>query len=142
RDVQCLSRRLGEDGAVGYLQACARKPEAMAALGERTGIEAQIRGLLSLPDSVDAYLATQCADDGFDCDLLRAIADANKAWGKSTGLAIVENIERWLELGSSARVVALPELATIVFTGKGELRKAQAGQIKANSEYAQHAARL
>src|SRR3954454_24731126 len=26
RDVQCLSRRLGEDGAVGYLQACARKP--------------------------------------------------------------------------------------------------------------------
>jgi len=30
-DVQCLSRRLGEGGAVEYLQACARKPEAMEA---------------------------------------------------------------------------------------------------------------
>ena len=28
-DVQCLSRRLGEAGAVEYLQACARKAEAM-----------------------------------------------------------------------------------------------------------------
>jgi RimJ/RimL family protein N-acetyltransferase len=30
--VQRLSRRLGESGAVEYLQAYARKPEAMAAL--------------------------------------------------------------------------------------------------------------
>src|SRR5207248_11347424 len=139
RDVQCLSRRLGEDGAVGYLQACARKPEAMAALGERTGIEAQIRGLLSLPDSVDAYLATQCADDGFDCDLLRAIADANRSWGKATGLAIVDSIERWLGMDSSDRAAALPELAAIVFTGKGEVRRAQAGQVKADAEYERHA---
>ena len=29
-DVQRLSRRLGETGAVEYLQACARRPQAMA----------------------------------------------------------------------------------------------------------------
>ena len=34
-DVQCLSRRLGEAGAVEYLQACARRPEALEALGPR-----------------------------------------------------------------------------------------------------------
>src|SRR3954451_17426877 len=32
RDVQSLSQRLGEGGAVEYLQACARRPEALDAL--------------------------------------------------------------------------------------------------------------
>ena len=41
RDVQCLSRRLGEGGAVEYLQACARRPEALAALGGARPIDAQ-----------------------------------------------------------------------------------------------------
>ena len=42
RDVQCLSRRLGEAGAVEYLQACARKPDSLEALGPREGMEPQI----------------------------------------------------------------------------------------------------
>lgn len=142
RDVQCLSRRLGEGGAVEYLQACARKPEAMAGLGPRERIEAQIRHLMSLPDSVDEYLVAQCGDDDFDCDLLRAVASANRAWGKATGIGIVENIERWLAMDAKSRSQALAELASIVFTGKGELRKTQAGQIKANAEYEQHVQRL
>ena len=50
RDVQCLSRRLGEGGAVEYLQACARKPNALEALGPRDGIEPQVRRLMDLPD--------------------------------------------------------------------------------------------
>ena len=50
RDVQCLSRRLGEGGAVEYLQACARKPQAMAALGSRESIEPAIRHLMALPE--------------------------------------------------------------------------------------------
>src|SRR5690242_19977728 len=89
-DVQCLSRRLGEGGAVEYLQACARRPEAMMALGERSGIEAAIRRLMDLPDSIEDYLASNCADDGFVCDLLRAMAGANRSWGTSTGGKIVE----------------------------------------------------
>ncbi len=34
RDIQSFSRRLGEAGAVDYLQACARKADAMTHLGE------------------------------------------------------------------------------------------------------------
>ena len=39
RDVQCLSRRLGEAGAVDYLRVCARGPDALAALGPPETIE-------------------------------------------------------------------------------------------------------
>ncbi|MEA3081912.1 MAG: ATP-dependent helicase/nuclease subunit, partial [Sphingomonadales bacterium] len=142
RDVQCLSRRLGEGGAVEYLQACARKADALKALGPREGIEPQVRRLMELPNSVDEFLAVNCADDGFDCDLLRAVADANRRWGKATGQGIVDNIEGWLAMDPAARAIGLPELAAIVFTGKGELRKAQAGQVKADPDYERHTERL
>ncbi|MGE5563388.1 MAG: double-strand break repair helicase AddA [Bacillota bacterium] len=142
-DVQCLSRRLGEFGAVEYLQACARKAEAMERLGPRDGIAPMIRTLMRLPEgSVDQYLSEQCGDDGFDCDLLRAIAAANRTWGTSTGAKIVDDIERWLEMSPDARASALPDLSLVVFTGKGELRKTQAGQLKADPGYDRHVERL
>jgi len=142
-DVQSLSRRLGETGAVEYLQACARKAEAMRRMGPPGSIEAMIRALLRLPNgSIDDYLAAQCADDGFDCDLLRAIAGANRSWGTSTGAKIVTDIETWLEMAPSARAGALPDLSSVVFTGKGELRKTQAGQLKADPAYDGHVQRL
>lgn len=142
-DVQLLSRRLGETSAVEYLQACARRPEAMEGLGPLDGIEPKIRRLLDLPDgSVEDFLAANCADDGFDCDLLRAIANANRNWGKATGLGMVETIERWLAMDPPARAAALPDLALVVFTGKGDPRKVQAGQIKADPDYERHAERL
>ena len=141
-DVQCLSRRLGDGGAVEYLQACARKPEAMTALGDRSNIVPAIRRLMDLPDSVEDYLAARCADDGFDCDLLRAIANANRSWGTTTGAKTVETIERWLSLDTALRAAALPDLAAILFTGKGELRRPQAGQVKADPDYEGHTQRL
>src|SRR4051794_11402310 len=49
RDVQCLSRRLGEGGAVEYLQACARRPEALAAFGPREENEAAGPHLMEPP---------------------------------------------------------------------------------------------
>src|SRR4051812_17864095 len=74
RDVQCLSRRLGETGAIEYLQACARHADALELLGPREVIEASIRKLMDLPDeSVEDYIAHHCGDDRFDCDLLRAV---------------------------------------------------------------------
>ena len=42
RDLQALSLRLGEAGAERFLMACARAPEAMAALGPREGVEARL----------------------------------------------------------------------------------------------------
>jgi ATP-dependent helicase/nuclease subunit A len=141
-DVQCLSRRLGEGGAVDYLQACARRHDALDAFASRDSIEPALRQLMNLPDSVDDFLAASCADDGFDCDLLRAVAEANRSWGTSTGDKIATTIESWLALDSAARAAALPDLATIVFTAKGELKQPQKGQIKADPAYESHAQRL
>ena len=54
-----------------------------------------IRSLMDLPEeSVEDYIAHHCGDDGFDCDLLRAVADANRKWGAQTGLGHAEAIER------------------------------------------------
>ena len=46
RDVQVLSRRLGENGAVEYLQACARRPTAMELLGPYGQLTKGATGLL------------------------------------------------------------------------------------------------
>ncbi len=142
-DVQCLSLRLGERGAVEYLMACARRPEELAAFGAPEQIEPALRGLLQLPEgSAEDYLALHCGDDRFDCDLLRAIADANRQWGTSTGGGVVERVERWLAMSAADRSASLPDLALVVFTGAGELRKVQAGLRKVEPDYDDHAARL
>ncbi|HEX2803492.1 MAG TPA: double-strand break repair helicase AddA [Sphingomicrobium sp.] len=142
-DIQCLSRRLGEGSAVDYLRQCASRHQALAAFGPPETIEPVVRRMMRLPEgSVEDYLANRCSDDGFDCDLLRAIAAANRTWGKPTGMGIVEKVERWLAMDSASRAAALPELASIVFTGKGELRKVLAGQRAADVEYERHAERL
>ncbi|MFL6775289.1 MAG: double-strand break repair helicase AddA [Sphingomicrobium sp.] len=142
RDVQCLSRRLGEAGAVEYLQACARHPDALDALGERTVIEPSIRRLMDLPEeSVEDYIAHHCGDDRFDCDLLRAVSDANRRWGAQTGLGHARVIEDWLALTPIERAAALSDLRKVVLTEKGTLRVA-AGQTKAEPHYESHAGRL
>jgi ATP-dependent helicase/nuclease subunit A len=142
RDVQCLSRRLGEVGAVEYLQACARKPDALAALGSRQSIEPAIRQIMNLPaESVEDYIAHHCGDDRFDCDLLRAVADANRRWGAQTGLGHAGVIEQWLDLTPIERAAALTGLRKVVLTDKGTLR-VSAGQSKAEPHYESHAGRL
>jgi ATP-dependent helicase/nuclease subunit A len=142
-DVQCLSRRLGELGAVDYLQACARKPEAMRKLGPRDAIEPLIRAIMHLPEgSAEDYLAERCADEGFDCDLLRAVADINRAWNTKEGAEQVARIEQWLALAPRERAARLPDLALLVFTKGSERRKPRAGQVKIDPQYEAHADRL
>jgi ATP-dependent helicase/nuclease subunit A len=143
RDVQRLSRRLGETGAVEYLRACARRHEALEAIGTGAAIEPRVRSQIGLPmGSVEDFLASQCGDEGFDCDLLRAIASANRAWGSSTGNKIVEEIESWLAMDPAARAASLPEMALVIFTGKLELRKTHSGQLKADQDYDRHVEKL
>ena len=142
RDVQVLSRRLGEEGAVEYLQACARRPDALEALGDPGRIEAKVRKLMDLPEeSVEDYIATRCGDDGFDCDLLRAVADANRRWGTATGFGHADTIEEWLGLTPIERAARLDELRKVVLTEKGTPR-VTAGQTKAEPFYEDHAGRL
>jgi ATP-dependent helicase/nuclease subunit A len=143
RDVQCLSRRLGEGGAVEYLQECARKAEAMAELGPPETISTRIRLLMRLPEeSVEDYIAHYCGDDRLDCDLLRAVADANRKWGTQTGLGHAEVIESWLALTPVERAAQLGELRKVVLTEKGTPRGVSAGLAKAEPHYESQAGRL
>src|SRR5688500_11637901 len=142
-DVQCLSLRLGEKDAIAYLMQCARASDALAALGAPETIEGKLRTVMRLPEgAVDDYLASHCADDRFDCDLLQAIAAANRKWGSATGAKVAESVEGWLALDPAARAAALPDLALLVFTGSGDLRKVQAGQRSADPDYDAHTERL
>jgi ATP-dependent helicase/nuclease subunit A len=141
-DVRRLSLRLGEGPAIDYLKSCARAADALTEMAADR-IEPRLRELLQLPDgSVEDFLASHCGDELFDCDLLRAIAAGNQAWGTSTGAAVVEKVERWLAMTPVERGAALPDLAGIVFTQKGDLKKVSAGQIKADPYYAAHAETL
>ena len=107
-DIQRLSRRLGETGAVEYLQACARKAEAMQALGHPDSIEPLIRSLMNLPEqSAEEYIAQHCGDDRFDCDLLEAVADANRKWGARSGIGHADVIDEWLSLTPIERAARL-----------------------------------
>ena len=51
-----------------------------------------------------------CGDDRFDCDLLRAVAEANRSWGAQTGLGHRRLIEKWLALTPIERAASLPDL--------------------------------
>ena len=84
--------------------------------------------------SVEDYLAHHCGDDRFDCDLLRAVADANRRWGAQTGLGHAEAIEDWLALTPIERARSLPELRKVVLTDKETLR-VSAGPAKAEPHY-------
>jgi ATP-dependent helicase/nuclease subunit A len=141
-DVQTLSLRLGEEGAVKYLMQCAAVPDAMAAFGLPETIEPRLREVMELPDeSVADYIAHHCHDDRFDCDLLEAIADANRKWGAQMGMGHAETIDNWLALSPIERAASLTDLRKVVLTDKGTAR-VMAGQMKAEPHYEAHAGRL
>jgi ATP-dependent helicase/nuclease subunit A len=143
RDLQALSHRTGEGGAEAFLTACARAPDSLAALGPREGIEPRLRRAFGLPGGdIDEAIAEQCCDDVFDLATLRKLADANRAWGTASGLKCCDVIAGWQARTNADRAATLPELADLVLTKSGEPRKASAGLLKADPDYAENAARL
>ncbi|TXC64607.1 double-strand break repair helicase AddA [Sphingosinicella ginsenosidimutans] len=143
RDVQALSLRLGEGGAEGFMRTCARAPEAMAALGPREGIEARLRHAFGLPiGDIEEAIAAACADDAFDLDSVRAIADANRAWGATSGLAACDAIAAWLAKDPAGRSAELETLALVVRRRSGEMRTWSAGLLKVAPDYPGLAERL
>ena len=142
-DLQALSRRMGEGGAEAFLSACARRPDSMVALGPREGIEPRLRLVFGLPlGDVDEAIAEACCDDVFDIASLEKLAAANRAWGTPTGLNCCDLIAAWRARSNEARAAGLDEIAELVLTKAGEPRKAAAGLLKADPNYAAHAARL
>jgi ATP-dependent helicase/nuclease subunit A len=143
RDIQALSHRMGEGGAEGFLMACARAPDAMAALGPREGIEPRLRRAFDLPSGdIDQALSDGCCDDVFDIATLRKIAAANAAWGTATGLDCCDIIAAWQARDNAGRAETLLELGSVVLTAKLEPKKVTAGLLKVDPDYAEHAAKL
>src|SRR5437868_7841797 len=135
-DVQCLSLRLGEGATVDYLMRCATSQEALATLGPDEAIAPTLRAMMGLPEeSVEEYVTNHCGDDRFDCDLLHAVAEANRKWGAQTGLGNAEVIDEWLALTPIERAAKLSDLRKVV-------QRVHAGQSKAEPHYEEHAGRL
>ena len=137
RDVQCLSRRLGETVAVEYLQACARKAEAMAALGPADLIESMIRHLLDVPQGpVEEMIVRACKDGAFDLELFERLIAANRAWGDGTkARTIVGHLTAWLAATPEERANSLDDLGECIVTKAGELCKPSPKQIAAEPAY-------
>jgi ATP-dependent helicase/nuclease subunit A len=134
RDVQRLSRRLGEGGAESFLLACARRPDDMAALG--SGIEPKLRHLMDIAlGDVEHMIAQACHDDAFDCPSLRRIAAANAAWGTATGTGHADLAEVWLAVTHDKRAAMIGDVMKIALTASGEPRKASAKLIAAEPDY-------
>jgi ATP-dependent helicase/nuclease subunit A len=143
RDIQALSHRLGEGGAEGFLMCCARAPAAMETLGPREGIEARLRRAFDIPSGdIEAEIANQCCDDVFDIATLGKIVAANRAWGSSTGLSCCDAVAAWQARALAGRGETLDQLAGLVLTKSGDPRKITAGILKADPDYAEHAAKL
>ena len=135
-DIQALSMRLGEEGAVSYLADCAQCVEAFAGLGDRTQIEPRLRELVGLPaKDVAVFLANACSDDSFDCALLHSLKAANLGWGTSTGRGHAAAIEVWLALHPAGRLETLSSVAKVVMKTDGGARAVASGQIKAEPAY-------
>jgi len=93
RDMQLLSLKLGERDAAALLQACARAPEAMEAIGPAPGIEPRLRALFGLESGdIEALIAAQCCDELFDIASLAKVllsgARAANGLGRELSLTV------------------------------------------------------
>jgi ATP-dependent helicase/nuclease subunit A len=142
-DVQKLSRRLGEDKAQRYLVLCARSPDALAALGPRSAIEARVRTALAVPlGDVEEAIAAACADDRFDVAGLRRIAAANRQWGTKTGTDHAGLVDRFLAADPAMRAAMLSELIGIARTRTGEPRSWSAKLVACDPAHPEECAAL
>jgi ATP-dependent helicase/nuclease subunit A len=138
RDVQALSLELGEKDAASLLQACARVPEAMEALGPAQGIEARLRDVFELPSGdVEDIVVASCGDDLFDCASVRRIAELNRAWGTKSGVERANICDAWLAATPSERGAMLDALHGVwAKDGGSALRSFGRGQAPPDPDYA------
>jgi ATP-dependent helicase/nuclease subunit A len=131
--IGALSLRLGEGGAEGFLAACARAGAALEALP--AGVGPWLRRALDLPDgTADEALEGACG--GVDADAIARLAAANRAWATATGHKHADTLERWMAAAAPARAATLAELAGVVRTGSGSVRKPSAKLLDHEPDYA------
>jgi ATP-dependent helicase/nuclease subunit A len=135
-DVQTLSLRLGEGGAQEYLTTCARSEEMIESLGDPAGYEAALLQAIGIThgNATDA-IAAALADDEIDQPTIIELIEANRAWGKATGLTIVANLTAFLAASPVERIALLDSVGKYLVTAKCEPCAAKSGQLKAHPEY-------
>ncbi|QDP20472.1 double-strand break repair helicase AddA [Sphingomonas xanthus] len=137
-DISALTLRLGEEGAERYLMACARAPEAMAALGEAADIETRLNLIIGIEDgNANAEIVRRLTDGAIDHGLFARLGDANRRWGRDSGLKIAAHLDAFLDASPDARADMLDSVGSGLVTAAGEPCKARAGQIKADPGYQQ-----
>lgn len=135
-DLQALSHRLGEGGAEAFMRACARAPDAMAAMGAPELIEDRIRGAFGLPlGDIDAAIAAECCDELFDLDTLRRIGVLNAQWATKSGLERASLCEQWAGADPAGRVRLLEALHLVWAKADGEIRSFGKGQAPQDEDY-------
>jgi ATP-dependent helicase/nuclease subunit A len=131
-----LSVRLGEQGAENFLLACARAPEAMAALPFGDGIGPFIRRALDLPPGdIEQAIVTACGDAAFDHEALDAVGGMNASWGTARGLERSSLISAWLERDPPARAATLDELHKVWAKADNDIRSFGKGQAPQVDDY-------
>jgi ATP-dependent helicase/nuclease subunit A len=143
-DMKCLSRRLGEAGAIDYLKICGSRHEALAALGPTETIEPLVRRMMHLPEgSIEDFIVQARTDGAFDRLMFQRLLAANRAWGNgSKARTIVGNLTRWLESKPSDRADQLDDLDECIVTKKGELCKPTPKQLAAEPHYVEIASQF
>ncbi|MEA3012663.1 MAG: ATP-dependent helicase/nuclease subunit [Sphingomonadales bacterium] len=137
RDLQTLSLRLGEGGAEAFLRACARAPEAMAALGPREGVEARLRHVFGLPlGDVDEVIARECGDELFDVAAVRRIGQMNAQWATKGGLDRGSICAQWLAAAPAERARLLSGLHAVWAKADGDVRSFGKGRAPQDPDYA------
>jgi ATP-dependent helicase/nuclease subunit A len=132
--VGALSLRLGEGGADAFLSACARSPDALAALPMGDGVRPYIRRQLDLPSGdIEEAIAEGCA--AWDEEGLRVLHDFNLAWGTKSGLERAGSIRDWLELGPADRAGGLADLHNVWAKRDGDIRSFAKGQAPQDPDY-------
>ncbi|THD36739.1 MAG: double-strand break repair helicase AddA [Sphingomonas sp.] len=133
--IGALSKALGEGGAEGFLHACAKAPDALAALPMGEGVQPYIRRALGLPSGdIEAVIAEGCA--AIDEEGLRVLHDFNLGWATKGGLERAGLIRDWIELPSPERVAGLETLHRVWAKADGDIRSFGKGQAPQDPDYA------
>ena len=122
-NLQNLSLLLGEDGVRHYLRRCVTHSEALVnSVPDDKGALVLARKVMGLDFEGTAAdeLARRCDDATIDRQMLRSIAEINTAWATKTGNERADNINNWLEMKPTSRILAIDELRKCWTTQKGE----------------------
>ena len=121
--LEMLSLRMGADKARAWLMRCAEAREAWFGSGAwQEPLKNRVEQLLGLEaDAGPESVAALCDDGVFDCAALVRCLEVNRAWGAASGLKCAEAIEAWLSGDAAARMEGCEEIASVLFTKKGEV---------------------